>query len=648
MVGNFAYVADGTSGLQIINITNPLAPTFAGTLDTPGDASDVVVYGNTAYVADGASGLQIIDVTNRKSPKSVSSLTLTGTARGVDFDPARNIAVIAAGSTGLHVVDISNRASPNRVATLTGGDVRDVVLRGNFAFLADFSRSFTSVDLSIPASPILKMSAPRDTGGLLMDVAVTGQFATGADVLFVNGVPIISITNPDTPQPRAIINFGNFRDDNGTGVAMDGSYVYLTAERGLGTENGVSGDTRLYIGQYTSREDKAGIPPQVTLTSPANNSSVIRGSTINLRANASDDVAVAAVTFTVNGVDVSSDSSEPYEALYTVLDNATTLTIRARAVDLGNNATTTSAVTVTGISDPLTVARGRVLDRSGTAVSGATLITNGQRQGTSGIDGRFSITGVPTILGDIVVQATATIGGQTQRGRSASFAPKPSAITEVGDIALRSARKIALFGADLPDWVADVRAKLHGTGLFTQVDSFPVGSSQANSLPALAQLREYDAVLVWSDLTFIDPTGIGNLLADYSDGGGGVVLATFVFLNSHGVFGRLEQPFTRGNFSNFGNGNSIIPLDPSHPILEGVSTFRGGFSNTSIVVTPGSTTVANWSNGDPLIGIRTTSTGARIVGLNFHPPSSDARADFWSSATDGAKIMANALIWSVR
>jgi alpha-tubulin suppressor-like RCC1 family protein len=436
LVGNFAYVADGASGLQIINIANPLAPTIVGALDTPGDASDVVVYGNTAYVADGASGLQIIDVTSRASPKSVSSLALTGTARGVDFDPARNIAVIAAGSTGLHVVDISNRASPNRVATLAGGDVRDVVLRGNFAFLADFSRSFTSVDLSSPASPVVKMSTQRDTGGLLMDVAVTGQFATGADVLFVNGVPIISITNPDTPQPRAIINFGNFRDDNGTGVAMDGSYVYMTGERGLGTENGVSGDTRLYIGQYTSREDKAGIPPQVTLTSPANNSSVIRGSTINLRANATDDVAVAAVTFTVNGADVSSDSSEPYEALYTVPDNATTLTIRARAIDLGNNTATTAAVTVTGIADPLTTVSGSVVDSNNIGVLSASVTCAGKST-TSGANGAFSIASVPTIQGDIACSATATVAGVRLVGGTQSVAPVRGGVTNVGRIQLR-------------------------------------------------------------------------------------------------------------------------------------------------------------------------------------------------------------------
>ena len=34
---------------------------------------------------------------------------------------------------------------------------------------------------------------------------------------------------------------------------------------------------------------------------------------------------------------------------------------------------------------------------------------------------------------------------------------------------------------------------------------------------------------------------------------------------------------------------------------------------------------------------------ARIVGLNFFPPSSDARGDYWNTSTDGGVLMANAL-----
>ena len=50
--GTYAYVADGASGLQVIDITNPQSPQIVGSVDTPGYASDVAVSGTHAYVAD--------------------------------------------------------------------------------------------------------------------------------------------------------------------------------------------------------------------------------------------------------------------------------------------------------------------------------------------------------------------------------------------------------------------------------------------------------------------------------------------------------------------------------------------------------------------------------------------------------------------
>jgi len=57
VVGNYAYVADGGSGLQIIDISNPINPTLKSNYDTSDFAYGVQVVGNYAYVADGYSGL---------------------------------------------------------------------------------------------------------------------------------------------------------------------------------------------------------------------------------------------------------------------------------------------------------------------------------------------------------------------------------------------------------------------------------------------------------------------------------------------------------------------------------------------------------------------------------------------------------------
>ena len=47
-----------SSGLQIIDVSNPSAPALIETLDTSGEAFGVTLSsdGNTAYVADGTSG----------------------------------------------------------------------------------------------------------------------------------------------------------------------------------------------------------------------------------------------------------------------------------------------------------------------------------------------------------------------------------------------------------------------------------------------------------------------------------------------------------------------------------------------------------------------------------------------------------------
>jgi len=85
------------------------------------------------------------------------------------------------------------------------------------------------------------------------------------------------------------------------GIAADGSYVYLVTEHSSLNKFGSTGDSRLYIGQYRALQDLKGIPPTVSITSPVGGSTVIQGATLPITVNATDDVAVAAVNFLVNG-----------------------------------------------------------------------------------------------------------------------------------------------------------------------------------------------------------------------------------------------------------------------------------------------------------------------------------------------------------
>jgi hypothetical protein len=646
VVGHRAYVADGAAGLRVIDITNPASPVLLGSLDTPGVANDVVVVGDRAYVADGSAGLQIIDVNDPVVPRLLGTFDTPGTAKGVDV--SGGIAVIADGSS-LLTVDISNPANPIGRGSVTTADARDVTVEGAIAYLADFSGSFKTIDFSTPTAPRLLATTPQALGGILTDVAKVREFVFGADVFFVNGVPIVNVDDPANLSVRARLDFPA-RDDNGTGIAVDNQFVYLTADRSL-QENGVTGDSRLYIGQYVSLEDRAGIPPVVSISSPSAGATVIEGATLPITVQATDDVQVVSVDLLVNGNVVFTDSAAPYQFNLIVPNNVTSLTLSATAVDLAGNVGTAADVPVNVIPDPLTTVIGRVVDGNQNPVAGAT-VTTLQRSATTGADGSFTINNVPTIAGLIVVSASATVDSILLSGNSAAISPAASAITNVGDIVIVPRRRVAVFGApSTGSWNTDVRNKLQSTGVFTRVDEFLVSSSAP--VPTLAQLQQYDAVLVYSDLAFNNNVALGNVLADYLDSGGGVVLATFAFYSAGGldIQGRIKTgnylPFTTAGQQQPGN-LTLVPVQPQHPILEGVTSFHGGsssFHNSPITTASGATLVANWSNGQPLVATKVFTAG-RIAGLNFYPPSSDARADFWRSNTDGARLMANALIWA--
>ncbi|MEO8678073.1 MAG: Ig-like domain-containing protein [Vicinamibacterales bacterium] len=452
VVGNLAYVADGPAGLRIIDVTDPMSPAMVGSVDTPGDASDVVVSGNLAFVADGISGLQIINVSDPAAPALVRSVATVGTARGVDVNGQVAVVVTDGNEAALLTVDITNIATAAIVGSVAvGGQPTDVSLAPGFAYVAAFTDGMSVVDVRNPAAPavvggIHDLFVPRD-------VQVAGPFAIFAEQLFANAVaPIVDITEPDNPRFRAVLDFG--QDYAGTGIALSGPFVYWTGQTYyVGEENGTSGDTRLFIGQYLAREDNAGVPPTVMLTAPADGATLVEGESLTVRATAADDVAVAQVAFSVNGQETFVDTSEPYEYTFVVAPGQPVLVLGATAMDLGGNTATADDVTVSVIPDPLTTVIGRVLDQAGQPVVGADVRVLGHATVT-GSDGRFTMAGVPTVQPLMTVRASLTQGATVLTGFSAATPPVRGGTTDVGDIVARDTTFEIELGTRLPpcDW----------------------------------------------------------------------------------------------------------------------------------------------------------------------------------------------------
>lgn len=197
----------------------------------------------------------------------------------------------------------------------------------------------------------------------------------------------------------------------------------------------------------------------------------------------------------------------------------------------------------------------------------------------------------------------------------------------------------------------DVQAKLLGTGFFTTVDII----NAQTVTPTLAQLQAYDSVIVWTNTTPLSSAALGDVLADYVDAGGGVVVA--VFANSTTTAGRflggrwLAQASTYEVIvSQGGNTSGTLQtlgtvLVPGHPLMAGVNTFSGGTSSfrpTQTAVQPGATKIALWSDGKTLVAV---GSNPRRVDLGFYPPSNAVTSTWWDQNTDGARLMGNALVY---
>lgn len=344
LMGNLAFIADGASGLRIIDITDPLAPISMGTVDTDGIAEDLMVQGSYVYIADGNNGLVIVDATVPAAPQIVGNVSGIGIARGVDL--SGNYAVLAAGSA-LHMIDVSDKTSPVTVGNVTLGQVKDLVVRDNFAHVAAYTSGYQVVDISNPIDPVAVASS---TLFVPRDVELTGDLALYAEQLFPNVIAYVNIVDPTNAVFQGTINLAPLGDFAGTGIALDEQYAYVTEESFVVSQDfKASGNTRLFIAQYRALSDTGTVAPTVTITSPSDGQIFIEGQAALIAANAVDDVFVAAVDFLVNDEVQFTDTSSPFE--YTEVAIPGVHTIGARAIDLAGNIGVATPVTITVVPD---------------------------------------------------------------------------------------------------------------------------------------------------------------------------------------------------------------------------------------------------------------------------------------------------------
>ena len=224
--GSIAYVTAAQTGLVIVNVANPAAPTILKTVDTPGVAEDVVVSGSYAYVADYSSGLQVVNISNPAMASIVGTVDTPGNAFGVSLNGS--VLYLADEYFGLQVINIANPLAPLIIGTRdTPGNAQDLRSVGSMVYVADAQSGIEVINASTPTSPVIVGHV--DTPGYAWDLALSGNLAYVADG--DSGLQIVDISNP--VSPLIVGHKGSPGTNVDRAVAISGSFAYVV-ENGAG------------------------------------------------------------------------------------------------------------------------------------------------------------------------------------------------------------------------------------------------------------------------------------------------------------------------------------------------------------------------------------------------------------------------------
>ncbi|MBA7516736.1 hypothetical protein ES705_08784 [subsurface metagenome] len=149
--GDYAYVAEGNS-IQVVDISNPSNPTYAGSTAVSGDPSGIYVSGDYAYLACMGAGLQVVSIADPTSPSVTGSYDTPKSAE--DVFVIGDYAYIAdgyyIGNGELEIIDISDPTNPVYVSTgSTPGSPRDVFVSGDYAYIADYDNGLAVIEVNI-------------------------------------------------------------------------------------------------------------------------------------------------------------------------------------------------------------------------------------------------------------------------------------------------------------------------------------------------------------------------------------------------------------------------------------------------------------------------------------------------------------------
>jgi hypothetical protein len=157
VAGNLLYMTSPIGGrFSAYDVTVPTVPYGRGSISSGISYPNAFdISGSYAYIC-GSSGMVVIDVSDP------DSFSIAATLSGITCNDVKvmgsYVVTISQSSKTLTVFDMSVPTAPSVVGVLTDtvnlGSIYSLTINGNYAYIAGYS-GFTTVDLSIPATPVI-------------------------------------------------------------------------------------------------------------------------------------------------------------------------------------------------------------------------------------------------------------------------------------------------------------------------------------------------------------------------------------------------------------------------------------------------------------------------------------------------------------
>ncbi|MCK4673940.1 hypothetical protein KAT67_08160, partial [candidate division WOR-3 bacterium] len=202
IIGDYAYIANGTDGLMVTDISDSSLPHEVFHLSLPGNNVAMDVVGSHIFLADQEDTLRVISITNPTNPSQVGKI-------GFNVDQPKSLfavdtlVYVACRGTGIEIVNVVNPASPSVICSYdTPGQAYDILVSDTLAYVADGTKGVRVLNIADPTDP--EEIGFYDTNGITQGMDLQGNYLYLAEG--GAGIKVFDVTDPTDPQQLGSFN----------------------------------------------------------------------------------------------------------------------------------------------------------------------------------------------------------------------------------------------------------------------------------------------------------------------------------------------------------------------------------------------------------------------------------------------------------